>query len=62
VFIQGNPDKTRFQAYIDYTKQVFEILDYDVHDVLVVPGTRTRAAKDMMGLSESLHASVTNLI
>ena len=54
VFTQGNPDETKFKAYFDYTKQMFEMLEYDVKDTVVIAGTRSMAAKDMVGLSESL--------
>ena len=54
VFTQGNPDETKFQIYFDYTKKLFEMLEYDVEDVVVVAGTRTTEAKDMDGLSDSL--------
>lgn len=56
VFTQGNPDKTKFKEHFDYVRQMFEMLEYDVKDVVVVSGTRTMAAKDMDGLSESLNA------
>jgi multimeric flavodoxin WrbA len=55
VFTQGNPDETKFQAYFDYTKQMFEMLNYDVEDVVVVTGTRSVKAKNMAGLGESLN-------
>jgi multimeric flavodoxin WrbA len=56
VFTQGNPDKTKFQTYFNYTKQLFEILEYDVKDTVIIAGTRAAEAKDMSGLSESLAA------
>jgi multimeric flavodoxin WrbA len=54
VFTQGNPDKTKFQTYFDYTKKLFEMLEYDVKDTVIIAGTRSAEAKDMDGLSESL--------
>jgi len=54
VLTQGNPDTAKFQTYIDYTKQMFEILDYDVKEPVVVAGTRATEAKDIDGLSKSL--------
>ena len=54
VFTQGNPDKTKFRTYIDYTRQMFEILDYDVKEPIIIPGTRSVEAKDIDRLGESL--------
>ena len=54
VLTQGNPDKAKFQTYIGYTKQMFEILDYDVMEPIIVPGTRATEAKGISGLGESL--------
>ena len=57
VFTQGNPDKSKFQTYFDYTKQLFEVLDYDVKEPIIVTGTRSAEAKDMDGLAETLMAA-----
>jgi multimeric flavodoxin WrbA len=54
VFTQGNPDKTKFQTYFDYTKKLFEILEYDVKDTVIIAGTRSTAAKDIDGIGELL--------
>jgi len=62
VFTQGNPDKAIFQTYFDYSKQMFEILDYDVKDIIVIPGTRSVEAKDITGLGESLLISGADLL
>lgn len=50
VFTQGNPDASRFQPYYDYTRKMFEILEFDVKDVFVVTGTRTEPASAQTGL------------
>ena len=62
LFTQGNPDKTKFQTYLDYTKNLFEILDYDVKEVVIVAGTRSAEAKDMDGLGESLTRAGAELV
>ena len=62
VFTQGNPDKTKFQTYIDYTRQMFEILDYDVMNPIVIAGTRAKEAKDMDGLEALLSHAGTELL
>lgn len=54
IFTQGNPDRGKFMAYVDYTAQMFKMLEFDVKDVIVVAGARSEAAKDMHGLKESL--------
>ena len=54
VFTQGNPDDEKFRPYIDYTRQMFEVLEYDVKEPLVVAGTRSVEAKDIDALGESL--------
>jgi multimeric flavodoxin WrbA len=61
VFTQGNPDKTKFQTYFDYTRKLFEMLEYDVKDTVIVAGTRSAEAKDMDGLGESLTAAGAGL-
>jgi len=44
VFTQGNPDQSKFQTYYDYTKSMFQMLEFDVIDFIVVTGTRSEAA------------------
>jgi multimeric flavodoxin WrbA len=56
VFTQGNPDRSKFQTYFDYTRSLFEILDYDVSEPVIITGTRSSEAKDMDGLAEKLTA------
>ena len=54
VFTQGNPDVSKFQAYYDYTKKVFQLLEFDVKDMVIVTGTRTVQAHEQKGLDTSL--------
>ena len=56
VFTQGNPDLNFFKPYYDYTKKMFELLEFDVKDIFVVSGTRTEQAKE----KEDLHAIMKN--
>ncbi|WP_073082900.1 flavodoxin family protein [Sporobacter termitidis] len=51
-FNQGNPDSSLFQSYIDYTKHMFELLEFDVREVPVVTGMRNSPAKER----EELHS------
>jgi multimeric flavodoxin WrbA len=54
VFTQGNPDQNRFQAYYDYTKSMFQMLEFDIQDMIVVTGTRSEQANEKAGLSDIL--------
>jgi len=46
VFTQGNPDSGMFQVYFDYTKHMFQLLEFDVKEVVVVPGMRNEPARE----------------
>jgi multimeric flavodoxin WrbA len=46
VFTQGNPDRGKFQAYYDYTKNMFQMLEFDVQDFIVATGTRGEQASE----------------
>lgn len=39
-FNQGNPDEGLFKTYIDYTKQMFDMLEFDVKEMPVITGLR----------------------
>lgn len=53
-FNQGNPDSSLFQTYIDYTKHVFELLEFDVKEVPVVGGMRNGPARERKDLDAVL--------
>jgi multimeric flavodoxin WrbA len=57
VFTQGNPDKSKFQAYYDYTKSMFQMLEFDVFDMLIAAGTRSEQASDNPNLRDALRAA-----
>ena len=46
VFNQGNPDSSMFQTYIDYTKHMFQLLEFDVKEVPVITGMRNGPAHE----------------
>ena len=46
VFDQGNPDSSLFQTYYDYTKKMFQMLEFDVKDVVVVTAMRNGPAHE----------------
>lgn len=52
VFTQGNPDASLFQTYYDYTKKMFQLLEFDVKDTVIVTGMRNEQATER----EDLHA------
>jgi multimeric flavodoxin WrbA len=56
-FNQGNPDSGLFQSYIDYTKHMFELLEFDVKEVPVVTGMRNGPAHER----EDLHTVLENI-
>lgn len=56
-FNQGNPDPDMFQVYIDYTKHMFELLEFDVKTVPVVTGLRNEPACE----KADLHAALWNI-
>lgn len=57
VFTQGNPDSGMFQVYFDYTKDMFQLLEFDVKGVHVVTGMRTRPAHER----EDLYTEMKNI-
>jgi multimeric flavodoxin WrbA len=54
VFNQGNPDAGLFKTYIDYTKHMFEVLEFDVIEVPVVTGMRNGPAYERENLRTAL--------
>lgn len=56
-FNQGNPDSDLFQSYIDYTKHMFELLEFDVKEVPVVTGMRNGPAHER----EDLHTVLKDI-
>ena len=50
VFTQGNPDPGMFQVYFDYTKNIFQLLEFDVQEVVVVAGMRNVPARERADL------------
>jgi multimeric flavodoxin WrbA len=53
-FTQGNPDTELFRPYYDYTKKCFQLLEFDVKDVVVVAGTRSEQAREQVGLDAAM--------
>ena len=61
-FNQGNPDTSMFQQYIDYTKHVFEWLEFDVKVAPVVAGMRNAPAQERKDLPTVLKAVGSSLV
>ena len=49
-FTQGNPNPEMFKAYFDYTKHVFELLEFNVKSMPIITGMRTESAQEQEGL------------
>ncbi len=61
VFTQGNPDPGLFQVYFDYTKHMFQLLEFDVKEVVVVAGMRNEPAparKDLHPVMKEIGAAL----
>jgi len=62
-FTQGNPDSGMFQVYFDYTKYIFQLLEFDVEGVPVVAGTRNGPAherKDLHTVMKDIGSSLVS--
>jgi multimeric flavodoxin WrbA len=62
VFTQGNPDPTLFQSYFDYTKKMFQLLEFDVQPVQVIAGTRSGQLHDRNDLHALMNAIGSSLV
>ena len=62
VFTQGNPDPKKFKVYIDYTKSMFQMLEFDVKDVQVITGTRNRPVNERKELHAAMKDSGSSLV
>ncbi|MFL0196569.1 flavodoxin family protein [Clostridium sp. WILCCON 0269] len=63
VFNQGNPDSSMFQVYFDYTKSMFQLLEFDVKGVHVVTGMRNGPAherKDLHTVMKDIGSSLVS--
>lgn len=57
MFTQGNPDSGLFKLYFDYTKEMFQLLEFDVKEVHVVAGMRNEPAHER----EDLHTVLKDI-
>lgn len=54
VFTQGNPDSGKFQVYFDYTRDMFQMLEFDVKGVHVIAGMRSEPAHERKNLDSAM--------
>jgi len=62
VFTQGNPDPNLFQPYFDYTKNMFQLLEFDVNSVQVIAGMRSKSAHEIDDLQTSMNDIGSSLV
>jgi multimeric flavodoxin WrbA len=62
VFTQGNPDPALFQSYFDYTKKMFQLLEFDVKPVQVIAGTRSGQLHERDDLHASMNVIGSSLV
>ena len=62
VFTQGNPDPAMFREYFDYTKKMFQLLEFDVRDVVVVAGMRNEPAWERADLEPAMKEIGSSLV
>lgn len=63
VFTQGNPDSGMFQVYFDYTKDMFQLLEFDVKGMHVITGMRNGPAherKDLLTVMKGIGSSLVS--
>jgi len=61
-FTQGNPDPGLFQAYYDYTKSMFQLLEFDVKAMPIIAGTRNGPAQEREELVDDLKGIGSSLV
>ncbi len=61
-FTQGNPDAAMFQMYYDYTKNMFQLLEFEVKDVVVVTGMRNESASEKKDLNTAMNDIGSSLV
>jgi multimeric flavodoxin WrbA len=62
LFTQGNPDPALFQSYFDYTKEMFQLLEFDVKNVQVIAGMRSKQAHEINDLQALMNDIGSSLV
>jgi len=61
VWTQGNPNPEMFREYFDYTKKMFQMLEFDVKAMQVIAGTRNSQANerdDLLSVLKNIGSSL----
>jgi len=61
-FTQGNPDPDMFRTYLDYTKNMFQLLEFDVKGLHVAAGMRDKPAHEREELCATLKEAGSSLV
>jgi hypothetical protein len=61
-FTQGNPNSNLFQPYFDYTKSMFELLEFEVKGVYVIAGMRNEPAHEKKDMHIAMKAVGSSLV
>jgi multimeric flavodoxin WrbA len=51
IFTQGNPDADKFKTYIDYTQDMFKLLEFDVKGTYIITDMRSVPANEKENMS-----------
>ena len=62
VFTQGNPDDDMFKVYFDYTKNMFQLLEFDVKGLHVITGMRNEPAHERKDLHTAMKEIGSSLV
>lgn len=62
VFTQGNPNAAMFKEYIDYTEKMFNLLEFDIKDLITVSGIRTKPVSEMAALHGTLKTAGSSML
>ena len=62
VWTQGNPNPEMFKEYFDYTKRMFQMLEFDVREVQIIAGTRSGSANEREDLPDVLTGIGVSLV
>jgi len=54
IFSQGNPDPCKFQTYYDYTRNMFEMLEFEIKGVHVIADMRNEQADERKDLYSAM--------
>ena len=61
-FTQGNPDPGMFQVYYDYTRKMFQLLEFNVNEVVVISGMRNEPAHERKELHTDMKHIGSSLV